>query len=135
MFRQRIRKREAGSTKNKKSDQSFYNFVEEKLIQQGQALEHLVKMASNNEELTKTLIENLGTNIDKPKMPEKVEVHRKVRGSNESDDSPIVRLAKHVPQYGKLFKDMIESQARDDPEPVILVDNDSESKKLKARTV
>lgn len=80
----------------------------------------------------KTLIDNLAKNAVKPKMPEKVEVHRRVKFSKETDhDFPIVRLAKQIPKYGILFKDMIESQARDNPDPDVLVDQDSKIKKLK----
>ncbi|XP_045504271.1 uncharacterized protein LOC123700935 [Colias croceus] len=75
----KIHKRESEDVKIKKN--KFVEFVEEKLIQHTQALEHLIKTATNNGELIKTLIENLSHKMDEPKMPEKIEYRRSYGGS------------------------------------------------------
>ncbi|XP_032522752.2 uncharacterized protein LOC116774197 [Danaus plexippus] len=69
-------KRETSKTKQKE----FNDFVEDKLIMHTQALEHLVKLAETNEEVTKKLVENLGQKMESPKLPEKIESRRS--GSN-----------------------------------------------------
>ncbi|CAG9567925.1 unnamed protein product [Danaus chrysippus] len=65
-------KRETSKTKQKE----FNDFVEDKLIMHTQALEHLVKLAEANEEVTKQLVENLGHKMESPKLPEKIESRR-----------------------------------------------------------
>ncbi|XP_068619780.1 uncharacterized protein [Battus philenor] len=71
----KLRKREVtDSAKKKQSFSQFKEFVEDKLIQHTQALEHLVKLVQTNEETTKQLLENLSNNVEKPKMPEKIEL-------------------------------------------------------------
>ncbi|XP_039760096.1 uncharacterized protein LOC120633805 isoform X2 [Pararge aegeria] len=54
----------------------FNKFVEEKLIQHTQALEHLVKLAQQNEETIKQLVAILSRDFEKPKLPEKLESRR-----------------------------------------------------------
>ncbi|XP_013165988.1 PREDICTED: uncharacterized protein LOC106116644 [Papilio xuthus] len=70
----KIQKREVTDTTKKKSFNQFKEFVEDKLVQHTQALEHLVKLVQINEETSRQLLENLSNNIEQPKLPEKMEV-------------------------------------------------------------
>ncbi|KAI8437695.1 hypothetical protein MSG28_011933 [Choristoneura fumiferana] len=84
----------------KKSD-SFDDFIEEKLMQHSQALEQLVRMVQQNEDVTKQLIENISLRLEKPKLPEKVEFTRRsldgrqvtVPGIKPQSKSPWCRVA------------------------------------------
>ncbi|XP_038207479.1 uncharacterized protein LOC119829149 [Zerene cesonia] len=117
-------KRESEDVKSKKN--KFVEFVEEKLIQHTQALEHLIKTATNNGVLIKTLIENLSHKMEEPKMPEKIEVHRQSRRSNSEDtDNPLIKFGRSIPTYGVLFKDMIMRAFERDDAPTPLVERRS----------
>ncbi|XP_013186006.2 uncharacterized protein LOC106131440 [Amyelois transitella] len=48
-------------------------FLEDKLIEHGQALEEILKIVQKNEELTKRIIDNFSMKLSPPKMPEKLE--------------------------------------------------------------
>ncbi|XP_045779126.1 uncharacterized protein LOC123876806 isoform X3 [Maniola jurtina] len=71
-------KREATTGKTKQSE--FNKFVEDKLVQHTQALEHLVKLAQSNEDTTKQLVTAISNNFEKPKLPEKLESRRSFGG-------------------------------------------------------
>ncbi|VVC95100.1 unnamed protein product [Leptidea sinapis] len=61
----------------------FVAFVEDKLIQHTQALEHLLKVALNTEDILNHLIQNWNANMEQPKAPEKIEeLHNNSRRSN-----------------------------------------------------
>lgn len=94
-----------------------------------QALEHLVKLAEANEEVTKKLVENLGQKMESPKLPEKIEVHNNVRRSGTADatEHPIVTFARKMPSYGIFFKDVLLAELKSDEEPVAVVENNSSS--------
>ncbi|XP_039760095.1 uncharacterized protein LOC120633805 isoform X1 [Pararge aegeria] len=111
----------------------FNKFVEEKLIQHTQALEHLVKLAQQNEETIKQLVAILSRDFEKPKLPEKLEVHNKTRRSSINSDPPIVRFGRNVPKYGMLFKDLILSEMRSDDEPLAVAEHDISSSKSESR--
>ncbi|XP_037302068.1 uncharacterized protein LOC115454007 isoform X3 [Manduca sexta] len=66
----KIHKRE---TERAFSVRSFNQFVEEKLIQHSQALEHIIKIVRLIEEVMKKLIANISRIVTKPKLPEKIE--------------------------------------------------------------
>ncbi|CAH2054665.1 unnamed protein product, partial [Iphiclides podalirius] len=72
----KIRKREISDTDSPKAKSSvqFKEFVEDKLIQHTQALEHLVKLVQANEETTRQLLENLSNRVEKPMLPQKIEI-------------------------------------------------------------
>lgn len=117
-------KRDASSTVAQRRQLNFEQFIEDKLIQHGKALEQLLKSVQKNEELTKTLLDNIGNNyVNEPKMPEKIEVyHPKTRRINESDNA-IVRLGRNIPVYGNLVKHMIMGEVRkDQKDPIPLVE-------------
>lgn len=122
-------KREASSSVAKRRQLNFEQFIEDKLIQHGKALEQLLKSVQKNEELTKTLLENIGNKyVNEPKMPEKIEVHlQKTRRINGSEnDNAIVRLGKNIPVYGNLVKHMIMGEVRNDQkDPIPLVEKHS----------
>ncbi|KAL0819115.1 hypothetical protein ABMA28_008377 [Loxostege sticticalis] len=73
-----IHKRNAGSSKGKAKElyDVTNDFIEEKLVEHGQALEHLVVLVQNNEELTRKLVDKLSNfkTGEKPELPEKVEL-------------------------------------------------------------
>ncbi|CAG4955243.1 unnamed protein product [Parnassius apollo] len=123
----KIRKREVtDSAQKKQSFTKFKEFVEEKLIQHTQALEHLVKMVQLNEDTTKQLLENLSNNIVKPNLPEQVEVHYQHRHSgveNEQSDHPVVRLGKNITKYGMLVGNMLLQELKNDTDPIPIVEN------------
>ncbi|XP_059058749.1 uncharacterized protein LOC131852130 [Achroia grisella] len=101
------------------------NFIEDKLIEHSQALEHLLRIVENNEELIKQLVKNFTTTVDKPKLPEKVEVPKPTRrnnGDEEMVDNIIFRYGKKIPIYGTLFKNVIlkNFDDRTDPMPLLL---------------
>lgn len=122
-------KREASSTLAKRRQLNFEQFIEDKLIQHGKALEQLLKSVQKNEELTKTMLDNIGNKyVKEPKMPEKIEVlHQKTRRRNENEnDNAILRLGKKLPVYGKLVKHMILGEVRkDQKDPIPLVEKHS----------
>lgn len=129
LFCQNIQKR--ATTASTKSGQTgpINKFVEDQLLQQGQALEHLVKIARRNQELTNTLIENLSSKVAEPNMPEKLEVHFQSRRSNvDETEHPIIRFGKNIPKYGNLFKDSILDETRNSAEPAkVLVEKFTDS--------
>lgn len=104
----------------------FERFIEDKLIQHGRALETLLKSAQRSEELSKTLLENIGNQyVQEPKMPEKIEVfHPKTRRSSQgANDNDIVRIGKNIPFYGNLVKHMFMGEVRrDQKDPIPLVE-------------
>lgn len=118
-------KREASRTVTKRRQLNIEQFIEDKLIQHGKALEQLLKSVQKNEELTKTLLDNIGNKyVNEPKMPEKIEVHHlKTRRRNENEnDNAIVRLGRNIPVYGNLVRHMIEGEVRKyqkDPIPLV----------------
>ncbi|XP_052744383.1 uncharacterized protein LOC112046862 [Bicyclus anynana] len=115
-------KREVTAVKSQQNE--FNQFVEEKLIQLTQALEHLVKLAQTNENTIKELIITISSNYEKPKLPEKIEVQHKTRRSNiVKNDPPIVRFGRNVPKYGMFFKDLILAELRNDEEPVAVAEH------------
>ncbi|XP_022815654.1 uncharacterized protein LOC111348941 isoform X2 [Spodoptera litura] len=59
--------------KSDNSAENFYNFIEEKLMHQNQALEHLITSVDNTGDMIKKLIDNLSKGLEKPKMPTKAE--------------------------------------------------------------
>ncbi|XP_026331441.1 uncharacterized protein LOC113238813 [Hyposmocoma kahamanoa] len=77
-------KREASSTVAQRRQLNFEQFIEDKLIQHGKALEQLLKSVQKNEELTKTLLDNIGNQyVSEPKMPEKIEfISRRTQGGS-----------------------------------------------------
>ncbi|XP_050354882.1 uncharacterized protein LOC126776415 isoform X2 [Nymphalis io] len=79
------------SDNNRQSD--FNQFVEDKLIQHTQALEHLVNLVQRNEDTIKQLVNTLTRKVAKPipKLPEKLYVHQTRRSGGESDKDPISR--------------------------------------------
>lgn len=125
---QTIQKRDA----DKNSLETFTNFLEEKLMQQSQALEHLIKKVDVSGDLIKKLIDNLSKGIEKPRMPAKAEpeeVHptkNPTNSSDESPDNPLLRLGKHMPKYGKLAKDLILKEIHTDVDPLPLVETESD---------
>ncbi|KAJ8709102.1 hypothetical protein PYW07_008928 [Mythimna separata] len=54
--------------------ESFTSFIEEKLMHQNQALEHLIKSVDASGDMIKKLIDNLSKGLEKPTMPTKAEV-------------------------------------------------------------
>ncbi|KAJ2954707.1 hypothetical protein O0L34_g3008 [Tuta absoluta] len=81
----RIRKRD---TSQINSDAEFHQLIEKKLTQHSQALEHLVQSAQTNEDLIKKLIDNFGSYIPEPKMPEKLQIaSRRSFGGRPGKDS------------------------------------------------
>lgn len=130
LFCQRTRvNRDASGTVAKRRQLNFEQFIEDKLTQHGKALEQLLKSVQKNEDLTKTLLDNIGNKyVNEPKMPEKIEVHHlKTRRRNESgNDNAIVRLGKKIPVYGNLVKDMIMGEVqKDQKDPIPLVEKNS----------
>ncbi|XP_028166897.1 uncharacterized protein LOC114357481 [Ostrinia furnacalis] len=113
----RIHKREAKPSRRKNNESDNKDFIEEKLVAHGQALEHLVTMVQKNEELTRKLVEKLSAlkTVEEPEMPEKVEVHNTRRSYVVDDDeqkqnvaeNPFTRLARNLPKYGLLLKDLV----------------------------
>ncbi|XP_047537595.1 uncharacterized protein LOC125071407 [Vanessa atalanta] len=88
------------SGNNRLSD--FNQFVEEKLIQHTQALEHLVDMVQRNEDTTKKLVNSLTRKIAQPipKLPEKLDVYQTRRSGGEADkDHPIPRPVTSKPVF------------------------------------
>ncbi|XP_037302065.1 uncharacterized protein LOC115454007 isoform X2 [Manduca sexta] len=118
----KIHKRE---TERAFSVRSFNQFVEEKLIQHSQALEHIIKIVRLIEEVMKKLIANISRIVTKPKLPEKIEVHPINRRSNDevsdSNENLFVKLGKNLPKYGNLMKDVVmqEIQRGTDPTPLV----------------
>ncbi|CAK1545652.1 unnamed protein product [Leptosia nina] len=117
-------------TEGAKSKQAkFVEFVEEKLIQHTQALEHVLKTATNVEDLIKELIHHFSKNMEKPKLPEKVEVHQTRRRNAENEtENPIIKFGKGFPTYGTLFKDMIMRAFERDDAPTPLVEKHKSTK-------
>ncbi|KAL0868594.1 hypothetical protein ABMA27_008057 [Loxostege sticticalis] len=126
-----IHKRDAGSSKGKVKELYDVNndFIEEKLVEHGQALEHLVVLVQNNEELTRKLVDKLSNfkTGEKPELPEKVEVlnfRRKNSAKSKIEENvaenPFVRLSKNLPKYGLLLKDLVLKQdGSADPRPLL----------------
>ncbi|XP_063832654.1 uncharacterized protein LOC135081797 [Ostrinia nubilalis] len=87
----RIHKREAKPSRRKNNESDNKDFIEEKLVAHGQALEHLVTMVQKNEELTRKLVEKLSAlkTVEEPEMPEKVELSG--RRSFGKVDTPVIR--------------------------------------------
>ncbi|CAH0402332.1 unnamed protein product [Chilo suppressalis] len=52
-------------------------FIEEKLVQQSQALEYIINIIKKNEGIMEKLVENLSKTMQQPKMPEKIESTRR----------------------------------------------------------
>ncbi|KAJ8711670.1 hypothetical protein PYW08_008624 [Mythimna loreyi] len=108
--------------------ESFTSFIEEKLMHQNQALEHLIKSVDKTGDMIKKLIDNLSRGLEKPTMPTKAEVDepsqvKRRHNSNNRDnskDNPVLRLGKNIPKYGKLAKDlMFKDNSGTDPTPLI----------------
>ncbi|KAF9411430.1 hypothetical protein HW555_009777 [Spodoptera exigua] len=116
-----IYKREIDKDDN--SAENFYNFIEEKLMHQNQALEHLITSVDNSSDMIKKLIDNLSKGLEKPKMPTKAEPEKvlKPKANNNMKDNPIVKLGKNMPKYGRLAKDLFmkEVVSSTDPTPII----------------
>ncbi|KPJ17920.1 hypothetical protein RR48_07317 [Papilio machaon] len=123
----KIQKREVtDSTKKKQSFSQFKEFVEDKLIQHTQALEHLVKLVQMNEETSRQLLENLSNNVEQPKLPEKIEVHQQRRPVNIEDevDHPILRLGKNVTKYGKLIGNILINELKNHTDPIPIIEKE-----------
>ncbi|XP_035453229.2 uncharacterized protein LOC118278215 isoform X3 [Spodoptera frugiperda] len=74
--------------KSDSSAENFYTFIEEKLMHQNQALEHLITSVDNTGDMIKKLIDNLSKGLEQPKMPTKAEPEKP--GSRRSlDDSAV----------------------------------------------
>ncbi|KAI8437696.1 hypothetical protein MSG28_011933 [Choristoneura fumiferana] len=120
----------------KKSD-SFDDFIEEKLMQHSQALEQLVRMVQQNEDVTKQLIENISLRLEKPKLPEKVEVQqpsRRFYTTDASQNNPFSRFGEKVPRYGNLMKNLMVKEYSHDSEPNVIVEQSYKpGQKLRAR--
>lgn len=119
---QTIQKRET----ERSSMEVFNSFIEEKLMQQSQALEHLVKKVDASGDLIKNLIDNLSRGIEKPRMPAKAEpeevaINKDPNINENGSENPLVRLGKNIPKYGKLAKDLIlkDMQSGTDPTPLL----------------
>ncbi|XP_052754085.1 uncharacterized protein LOC113514707 [Galleria mellonella] len=115
------------STRIEKRDTSKQNdcnnFIEEKLIEHGQALGYLVKVIENNEKVIKQLVENLSKSAQKSKLPEEIEIHKETRRHNAEEDSAdndsiIFRIGKRIPKYGTLFKNVILNHFEDRTDPM-----------------
>ncbi|XP_053615787.1 uncharacterized protein LOC128678344 isoform X2 [Plodia interpunctella] len=50
-----------------------HSFIEDKLIEHGQALELILKSVQKNEDLTKRLLDNMSLRISPPKLPQRIE--------------------------------------------------------------
>ncbi|XP_045779124.1 uncharacterized protein LOC123876806 isoform X1 [Maniola jurtina] len=124
-------KREATTGKTKQSE--FNKFVEDKLVQHTQALEHLVKLAQSNEDTTKQLVTAISNNFEKPKLPEKLEVQRNPRRINAKSDPPLVKFGENIPKYGNLFKDLILTELRTHEDPITVAEHDMSSSKSESR--
>ncbi|XP_045538200.1 uncharacterized protein LOC106707707 isoform X2 [Papilio machaon] len=123
----KIQKREVtDSTKKKQSFSQFKEFVEDKLIQHTQALEHLVKLVQMNEETSRQLLENLSNNVEQPKLPEKIEVHQQRRPVNIEDevDHPLLRLGKNVTKYGKLIGNILINELKNHTDPIPIIEKE-----------
>lgn len=109
--------------------EDFSSFIEEKLMHQNQALEHLIKAVDNSGDMIKKLIENLSKGLEKPQLPTKAEVgeapqvkrrHNNNRDNSKDNDNPVLRLGKNIPKYGKLAKDLLlRDNSNTDPTPLI----------------
>ncbi|XP_050676200.1 uncharacterized protein LOC126973098 [Leptidea sinapis] len=101
----------------------FVAFVEDKLIQHTQALEHLLKVALNTEDILNHLIQNWNANMEQPKAPEKIEeLHNNSRRSyiKVETESPIAKIGRKFSAYGMLFKDMLVNEFEGNgPNPVV----------------
>lgn len=111
-------------------DEQSAKFIEDKLIEHGQALEQLLEMVNRNEELTKQLLSILSSKLEAPKLPEKLEVvnynRRSYNGNHndaESTESAILRFGKRIPAYGKLFKNVILRHIQDNTDPTPFIDH------------
>ncbi|CAD0204746.1 unnamed protein product [Chrysodeixis includens] len=117
-----LQKRDTGRS----STEQFNSFIEEKLMQQSQALEHLVKKVDASGDLIKKLIDNLSRGIEKPRLPAKAEpeevgaINKDLKVTQRSEN-PLLRLGKNIPKYGKLAKDLIlkDMQSGTDPTPLL----------------
>nr|XP_021190338.2 uncharacterized protein LOC110376256 [Helicoverpa armigera] len=122
-----------------KGDNSLENtnaFIEEKLMHQNQALEHLIIEVDKSSDMIKTLIDTLSKGLEKPNLPIRVDPGdepqntNKPSNSNEGQDHPIgrqgkehaiARLGKNLPKYGKLAKDLLvkDVYTGTDPTPIV----------------
>uniref|UniRef100_A0A2A4K3F9 Kazal-like domain-containing protein n=1 Tax=Heliothis virescens TaxID=7102 RepID=A0A2A4K3F9_HELVI len=120
-----IVKREAEKGDN--SVDNFHQFIEEKLMHQNQALEHLIVEVDKSGNLIKKLIDNLSRGLEKPNLPTKAapaEVPPNTNeqsNSNEGVDNFIARLGKNLPKYGNLAKHLLVKDVYygTDPTPII----------------
>jgi hypothetical protein len=116
------------------SKKTVDDFIEHKLIQQGQVLEYLVKMLQKNEEVTNKLLENLSRNVAKPKLPEKVEAYKINHFPDDEEPNPFVRMSKNLPKYGSLLKDVFVNEVKPNHDPIPLVEV-PENKNSKVRAL
>lgn len=116
--------------------------MEDKLAEQSQALEYLVKLAQEGNESLKRLAENISHRFIETKVPEKLEVEpsrrnydskRLVLSENVTTttknpivetlvNNPIVNMSKKMPQYGLLAKTLFLSSLESDTEPTPVVE-------------
>ncbi|XP_035453226.2 uncharacterized protein LOC118278215 isoform X1 [Spodoptera frugiperda] len=111
--------------KSDSSAENFYTFIEEKLMHQNQALEHLITSVDNTGDMIKKLIDNLSKGLEQPKMPTKAEPEKvpKPKLNVSTSDHPLVKLGKNIPKYGRLAKDLLMKEviSSTDPTPIIEV--------------
>lgn len=82
-----------------------------------------MRLAQSNQDTTKQLVTAMSRDLEKPKLPERLEVQRKTRRSDVTEP-PLVRFGRNVPKYGMLFKDLILAELRTDEEPVAVAEHD-----------
>lgn len=108
-------------------------------MQHSQALEQLVRMVQQNEDVTKQLIENISLRLEKSKPPEKVEVQEPSRRFHSIDaihNNPFSRLGEKVPIYGNLMRNLMVKEYSHDSEPNVIVEQSYKpGQKLRARRV
>lgn len=119
-----IEKRQAD---NKDSMESFTNFLEEKLTQQSQALEHLIKVVDQSGDMVKKLVENLSKGIEKPKLPAKATAEEvSTVKNNSSVGFHMFKYGKNMTKYGKLAKDLMLKDIHTGTDPTPLIESEPE---------
>ena len=72
-----------------------------------------MKLLHSNEESTKAIVENLGENISKPNLPEKIEAQYTRRNNIDPDqDNSVVKFIKNIPKYGTFLLRLIKAELR-----------------------
>lgn len=108
--------------KNQKVD-----FIIEKLVQHTQALEHLLEIIENSEQMLKKIVEFFSRKLEQPQMPEKIEVPTLSRRSyveNDDPELPIVKFGENIRRYGSLMKNLILKEIKNEPEPIVYIEQD-----------